>query len=81
MRQGPRTRSRGACRHRVDPSLIDGGRGDDALGGGAGDDVLRGGQGDDSLTGGAGADEFSGDSGVDVNVDLTPADGDTWDGT
>jgi predicted extracellular nuclease len=60
---------------------LDGGRGDDVLGGGAGDDVLRGGQGDDSLTGGTGADEFSGGSGIDVNVDLTPADGDTWDGT
>jgi hypothetical protein len=60
---------------------LDGGRGDDVLGGGAGDDVLRGGQGNDSLTGGAGADEFSGGSGVDLNVDLDPGGGDTWDGT
>jgi len=60
---------------------LDGGRGDDQLNGGAGDDVLRGGQGDDSLTGGAGADAFSGGLGVDVNVDLTPPDGDVWDGT
>jgi hypothetical protein len=60
---------------------LDGGRGDDQLNGGAGDDVLRGGLGNDSLTGGAGADAFSGGPGVDVNVDLTPSDGDAWDGT
>jgi len=60
---------------------LEGDRGNDALSGGDGNDVLRGGQGDDSLTGGAGADSFSGSAGVDTNVDLTPADGDTWDGT
>ena len=56
-------------------------RGNDVLNGGAGDDVLGGGQGNDSLTGGTGADAFSGGPGVDVNVDLSPTDGDTWDGT
>ena len=60
---------------------LDGERGNDALVGGAGDDVLRGGQGDDSLIGGAGADAFSGGPGADVIADLTPPDGDTWDGT
>jgi hypothetical protein len=56
-------------------------RGNDVLNGGAGDDVLGGGQGNDSLTGGTGADAFSGGPGVDINVDLSPPDGDTWDGT
>ncbi|HEX5589750.1 MAG TPA: ExeM/NucH family extracellular endonuclease [Candidatus Limnocylindrales bacterium] len=60
---------------------LEGDRGNDVLSGGAGRDVLRGGQGDDSLTGGADADAFSGGSGMDLNVDRTPADGDTWDGT
>jgi predicted extracellular nuclease len=56
-------------------------RGNDVLNGGAGDDVLGGGQGNDSLTGGTGADAFSGGPGVDVNVDLSPPDDDTSDGT
>jgi predicted extracellular nuclease len=60
---------------------LEGARGNDVLNGGALDDVLRGGQGNDSLTGGSGADAFSGGPGVDVNVDLTPLDDDTWDGT
>jgi predicted extracellular nuclease len=69
---------------------LDGDRGNDVLTGGDGNDVLRGGQGadtlsggagDDSLTGGAGADAFSGGPGTDVIVDLTPSQGDTWDGT
>ena len=69
---------------------LDGERGNDGLTGGDGNDVLRGSQGadtlsgdagDDSLTGGAGADTFSGGSGTDVIADLTPSQGDTWDGT
>jgi hypothetical protein len=60
---------------------LEGARGNDVLTGGDGDDVLRGGQGNDSLTGGDGADAFSGGPGVDVNVDLMPGDGDTWNGT
>jgi len=60
---------------------LNGGRGADDLSGGEGDDVLRGGQGDDTLTGGAGADEFSGGPGGDTLTDVTPADGDTTDGT
>ena len=60
---------------------LEGDRGIDTLSGGDGNDVLRGGQGDDSLTGGDGADAFSGGPGVDANLDLTPGDGDTWDGT
>jgi len=69
---------------------LDGDRGNDVLSGGAGNDVLRGGQGsdslfggggDDSLTGGPGADAFSGGLDTDVIVDLTPSQGDTWDGT
>lgn len=60
---------------------LEGERGNDSLTGGDGDDVLRGGSGDDSLTGGSGADSFSGGPGSDVNVDRTPSQGDTWDGT
>jgi hypothetical protein len=69
---------------------LEGGRGSDSLSGGEGNDVLRGGRGDDSLfgdggddtlTGNAGADAFSGGTGTDTNTDLTPSQGDTWDGT
>jgi uncharacterized protein len=69
---------------------LDGGRGNDALDGGGDNDVLRGGlgndslvggDGDDSLSGGLGADVFSGGPGTDTNTDLTPSQGDTWDGT
>jgi Ca2+-binding RTX toxin-like protein len=64
--------------------------GNDALHGGPGHDILRGGDGDDkmfgedgndSLTGNLGADFFSGGPGMDVNTDVTPAQGDTTDGT
>jgi predicted extracellular nuclease len=60
---------------------LDGERGNDVLTGGDGNDVLRGGQGADTLSGGAGADAFSGGLGTDVIVDMTPSQGDTWDGT
>jgi uncharacterized protein len=69
---------------------LDGERGNDVLTGDDGNDVLRGGlgadalsgdAGDDSLTGGLGGDTFSGGLGTDVIVDLTPSQGDTWDGT
>ena len=69
---------------------LDGERGNDVLTGGDGNDVLRGslgadalsgGAGDDSLTGGLGGDAFSGGPGTDVIVDLTPSQGDTWDGS
>jgi Ca2+-binding RTX toxin-like protein len=60
---------------------LEGDRGNDVLTGGDSNDVLRGGQGDDSLTGDSGADAFSGGPGADVNVDRTPSQGDTWDGT
>jgi predicted extracellular nuclease len=69
---------------------LEGGQGADSLSGGEGNDVLRGGQGDDSLsgdggddtlTGNSGADSFSGGLGTDTNTDLTPSQGDTWDGT
>jgi hypothetical protein len=69
---------------------LEGGQGSDTLSGGEGNDVLRGGQGsdslsgdggDDTLTGHSGADAFSGGLGTDTNTDLTPSQGDTWDGT
>lgn len=69
---------------------LEGERGNDVLSGGDGDDVVRGGLGNDSLsgdngndtlTGGRGADSFSGGAGTDTNTDLTPSQGDTWDGT
>jgi hypothetical protein len=61
--------------------IIDGENGDDAISGGDGTDILRGSSGNDTLTGGAGADVFSGGSGVDTATDLSPAQGDTQDGT
>jgi Ca2+-binding RTX toxin-like protein len=61
--------------------IIDGQNGDDAISGGDGNDILRGGGGKDTLTGGAGADRFSGGPGVDAATDLSPAQGDTQDGT
>ena len=42
---------------------------------------MAGGRGDDTLTGGPGADRFSGGSGTDIAKDLSPAEGDTQDGT
>jgi predicted extracellular nuclease len=63
------------------PDTVDGDKGNDAISGGAGADVLRGGQGSDVLTGGSEADAFSGGAGIDLNVDFTPADGDTSDGS
>ena len=38
-------------------------------------------RGNDRLTGGTGADRFSGGAGNDVNVDYTPTQGDTTDGS
>lgn len=64
-----------------DNDFLDGQNGDDVLNGGNGNDVLRGSLGNDTLTGGSGADKFSGGAGVDTATDLTPADGDTSDGT
>jgi Ca2+-binding RTX toxin-like protein len=73
-----------------DDDALEGGRGIDSLSGGEGNDVLRGGRGgdslhgdggDDTLTGNGGADAFSGGLGTDTNTDLTPSQGDTWDGT
>jgi predicted extracellular nuclease len=61
--------------------ILSGGDGNDVLRGGAGDDSLSGGNNDDTLTGNAGADAFSGGAGTDGNTDLTPSQGDTWDGT
>jgi Ca2+-binding RTX toxin-like protein len=61
--------------------IIDGENGNDNLSGGDGNDIVRGSSGNDSLTGGAGADFFSGGPGVDTAADLTPAQGDTQDGT
>ena len=61
--------------------FIDGQRGDDTLTGGNGDDLLRGGLGNDTLTGGSGADSFGGGAGSDTALDLTPAQGDSQDGT
>ncbi|HEV8252618.1 MAG TPA: ExeM/NucH family extracellular endonuclease [Candidatus Limnocylindria bacterium] len=61
--------------------VLTGGDGNDVLQGGQGADTLSGGDGDDSLTGGTGADAFSGGPGTDAIVDLTPSQGDTWDGT
>ena len=61
--------------------LLLGQGGDDELDGREGNDVLCGGRGHDTLTGGAGADLFSGGKGRDVATDVTPADGDTTDGT
>ncbi|MGH3751496.1 MAG: Ig-like domain-containing protein [Pseudonocardiaceae bacterium] len=60
---------------------LDGQAGNDALVGGPGNDILRGGPGSDALTGGPGADAFSGGPGGDINLDFTPAQGDTTDGT
>ena len=60
---------------------LTGGNRADALNGGAGNDVLRGGLGSDTLTGRTGADSFSGGAGEDTATDLTPAEGDTTDGT
>jgi VCBS repeat-containing protein len=61
--------------------LLSGGDGNDTLTGGAGNDSLVGAGGDDRLTGGPGADRFSGGPGNDRATDLTPAEGDTTDGT
>jgi VCBS repeat-containing protein len=61
--------------------LLCGGAGDDTLAGGDGDDTLDGAKGNDRLTGGAGADRFRGGPGTDSATDLTPAQGDTQDGT
>jgi VCBS repeat-containing protein len=61
--------------------LLCGGNGDDRLNGGGGSDTMAGGRGNDNLTGGAGDDGFSGGPGTDTATDLTPAQGDTQDGT
>jgi Ca2+-binding RTX toxin-like protein len=60
---------------------LSGGDGSDVLRGGVGNDSLSGGNNDDTLTGNAGADAFSGGAGTDTNTDVTPSQGDTWDGT
>jgi len=49
----------------ADPTVIDGGAGDDVIDGGGGNDRLIGGAGDDTLTGGAGSDVLSGGAGND----------------
>ena len=61
--------------------LLLGQNGGDTLNGLGGNDVLCGGRGNDRLTGGTGADRFSGGAGNDVNLDYTPAQGDTTDGS
>ncbi|MFI5938499.1 FG-GAP-like repeat-containing protein [Actinoplanes sp. NPDC051494] len=60
--------------------VASGGVGSDIIVTNAGTDTLLGGPGDDKLTGGPGADRFSGGVGRDT-ADLTPAQGDTQDGT
>lgn len=61
--------------------MLFGENGDDTLSGLDGNDLLCGGRGNDSLFGGTGADHFSGGQGADSAADITPADGDTQDGT
>ena len=61
--------------------ILIGQNGNDILSGLGANDLLCGGRGDDRLTGGVGADRFSGGQGSDTATDLTPAQGDTQDGT
>jgi VCBS repeat-containing protein len=61
--------------------ILIGQNGNDILNGLGANDLLCGGRGDDRLTGGVGADRFSGGQGSDIATDLTPAKGDTQDGT
>ncbi len=61
--------------------ILLGQKGNDTLSGLGGIDLLCGGAANDTLTGGLGADRFSGGRGTDVATDLTPAQGDTQDGS
>jgi Ca2+-binding RTX toxin-like protein len=66
---------------RIGPGTLRGEGGNDLLLEQSGNDTLEGGAGDDTLTGGLVADAFSGGAGTDTATDLTPAQGDTTDGT
>ena len=47
----------------------------------SGADALAGKRGADTLTGGSGGDSFSGGPGTDTTIDVSPAQGDTQDGS